>query len=1030
MGHKLQLADFSSFFRSIHDVDPFPWQLRIVSEVADKQKWPDLVDIPTGAGKTSLLDAALFLQAFDAANSPNDRWMPRRIVMVVDRRVVVDQAEVQARLLLKRLKADGSNVVGQVGEALRALWGGGAEDDPFAVGLLRGGIVREEGWMTRPDRPAILLSTVDQVGSRLLFRGYGISSGMRPIHAGLLANDALILLDEVHLSQPFSDTLRSINCRYQQWKDSEDLPRRWQAVELSATPRSQSNNQWIFTLSSNERSSLTSPELKYRLEASKPISTQLIKVPEKKLEIAEKLFVKGCIDQVRRLLKKEHVCNLAVVVNRVNSASAIYSTLLEATDLTEGVEMVLLTGRMRDFERSQIVEILGSRLRTRRINGGVQPNRDETNKVNSKLVVVATQCIEAGADLDFDSLVTECASIDALRQRIGRVDRGGFLSKNNTPAEIVVLARSSSVSEKAVDPIYGEGLRKTWEWLTKQRSQTGGIDLGSNSWERLRSTVEESMYSPRARAPYLLPAHLDAWVQTQPIPDPDPDVALWLHGLDRTSSDVQLVWRADLTGGLLKMAPMSDGSDSDNNALRAIRDILAFCPPSSSEAVTVPIGAARAWLSGLEPGSTGEIADVEGMVSDASEKSPEGNRKLVVEWRGDDSRVIAANRVKPGSILIVPANYGGLKKSEFEGNRYWWWDAAASEVVEDIGDQVQRSIGRRFVLRLLEEVWRLPPDNHIPTPADLETSDERCSDLVWEWLEEFNRKNLENCVPEFREIALTLGKIGKRQVLVKSMLEDFEMENIELPNNGRSWFAIMARNQLPAGPNSNLDPNKSEVDLESETSSFTGVAEEFVHLETHLDGVGCLAREMAERCGMPEPIVSDIELAGSLHDMGKADSRFQSWMRGGTPYTTNQPLIAKSTILAQDSQSRRSALIRSKYPKGTRHELMSLALINSSTDFKKKSNDWDLVQHLVASHHGWCRPFASFALDDEPQSVEFDYKNAHLVACSNHGLEQLDSGVSDRFWRLVRRYGWFGLAWLEAILRLADHRRSEKEQNS
>jgi CRISPR-associated endonuclease/helicase Cas3 len=100
-----------------------------------------------------------------------------------------------------------------------------------------------------------------------------------------------------------------------------------------------------------------------------------------------------------------------------------------------------------------------------------------------------------------------------------------------------------------------------------------------------------------------------------------------------------------------------------------------------------------------------------------------------------------------------------------------------------------------------------------------------------------------------------------------------------------------------------------------------------------------------------------------------------------------------------------------------------------------KEADLDLVLHLVASHHGECRPFAPALLDDSPVDVSLDGHESEkfgridfAATTSKNDLHRLDSPLADRFWGLVAKYGWQELCWLEAILRLADHRASEEEQ--
>jgi CRISPR-associated endonuclease/helicase Cas3 len=132
--------------------------------------------------------------------------------------------------------------------------------EPLVVATLRGGIQRDDSWINSPLQPAVICSTVDQVGSSLLFRAYGASEYARPIRAGLAACDSMIILDEAHTSQPFAETLGWID-RYRGWAEQPlDLP--FTVVEMSATPR----RGEVFGEDDDDRAN---PVLKRRWEAEK-----------------------------------------------------------------------------------------------------------------------------------------------------------------------------------------------------------------------------------------------------------------------------------------------------------------------------------------------------------------------------------------------------------------------------------------------------------------------------------------------------------------------------------------------------------------------------------------------------------------------------------------------------------------------------------------------------------------------------------------------------------------------------------------
>jgi CRISPR-associated endonuclease/helicase Cas3 len=991
----LSISDFGTFHAAVHGgQQPFAWQQRLLEEIILKRAWPQVLDLPTGSGKTTCIDVALFALALDAGQEEDQRWCPRRIAMVVDRRIVVDQVAERGRKLLRALMAGKEGVVGEVAERLRSLSRQGEE--PLGVFTLRGGMPKDDGWARSPDQPLVIASTVDQIGSRMLMQGYGVSQGMLPVHAGLLANDTLLLLDEVHLSEPFRQTLDQLQRLRNRFINGFLRPRFSHAF-LSATPGVEHTPH--FALLDGEKSPAST--LGPRLHACKP--TRLVEVEDRAA------LNKACVDHALDLLDRHQT--IAVVVNRLASAGEIARRLADL--LGKNATVTLLTGRMRPLDRDEVLGELRPFVQTGRQRSEDRPKR----------VVVGTQCIEAGADFDFDALVTQSASLDSLRQRFGRVDRLGAYQASEG-----VIVHDKSAKE---DPIYGTAITKTVKWfkdLEKERPKKlkdelkslkdeirklrgdartraearvirrARVDFGVLALEIPTGDDLTGLLAPRESAPTLLPAYLDLWMQTSLPPSQIPDVRLWLHGPRSGPADVQVVWRADLSEVVLRTGDV----DTATSIVAAVR-------PSSLEAMSLPFCTVRAWLQNnavLDGGDTEGPAD-----EDIDRLKTEGRQAL--RWKGDKSEIVDAASLRPGDTIVVPAVYGGIQAGCF--------DAVSTASVTDRAEQAELFSRARPVLRLHPDVV-----GGIGLSVALEEPEEVMAELA--------RLASNADWPAWKRLWADRLAVGRESFVVP----------------GEPRWAVLEGNRVPSADLRRvLQPEESleggvELTTDGDESFCAGRS---VTLAEHCADVERYAREYARRCGLGEWLSEHIAVAGWLHDVGKADRRFQLMLRGGSEidFFKDETVWAKSPMSPGAREQRRMARLKSGYPGGGYvHAVQSVAMLHACRDRLKailqsvdasKEPDLDLVLHLVASHHGECRPFAPVLHDPNPVDVALSGHESKrfgridfAATGSNNGLHRLDSPLADRFWGLVEKYGWLELCWFEAILRLADHRASEEGQ--
>ncbi len=976
------LPSFADFFRALWDKDPFPWQ-EMLAERAAAAGWPDAIDLPTASGKTACLDIAVYALAAQAGRAMHERTTARRIWFVVDRRIVVDEAFERAERLAKALENPSVPAVRAVAERLLDLRGLDSKKRPLAVARLRGGVLRDDCWARIPSQAAIITSTVDQLGSRLLFRGYGHSALAAPIYAGLAGNDSLILLDEAHCAVPFLQTLRAVQMfRAPKWSEvANHTP--FHAAILSATPPGENDEKKadVFPASDDEREKALKHEvLQARLTASKRAVLESAK-DEKKLT--------SKLTDAAEKFAREGTLRVGVIVNRVARAAEIADALRSRSN--EKFDVQLLTGRIRSVERDVLV--------SEKLHPLLHSSSEA--KLDRPLILVSTQCLEVGADFSFDALVTECASLDALRQRFGRLDRLGARKNSNA----CIFVAESALKES--DPIYGNALMATWEFLcNKATVETGGkgaetrsVDFGFEALRALIPPPEElrPLLAPAPDAPILLPAHLDLLCQTSPRPHPDPDIGIFLHGKGRNSAEVLVAFRCDLD-------PERTGDWAE---------IVSLCRPVAGEMFSVPLYRFRAWLENHESADT--TSDVEGESEESeTDQSTRAHRPKFLLCRGREKSAVSSDpaEIFSDSVILLPAprNEAGVAAVRKLGQALC--ERGLGPQRADLWELAMQNAGKAPVLRIHREClapWLgekgCPPLRELVELIETGawTADELRDALstVLEWTpEDESVSSLPNWLRNlFDETA------------------DFRFDDIALHPGG--GIILRAKSKKAAA---------DETDYFSDDDDSPSEAPNEIKLVAHCTQVAGTAAALARTC-LGEHAAPLAKTAGEWHDIGKLDPRFQNVLRGGAPDDGGEPL-AKSPRKPRSREQAKAIAEAASLPERFRHEMLSTQLVEKFCGETLSAEDRELLLHLIASHHGHARPFAQVCEDTAPPAVKAQFANVSVALSSEQRqslipLYRLDSGVTDRFWKLVRRFGWWGLAYHEAILRLADWYASE-----
>lgn len=889
---------FSENFHAVTGHKPMPWQTRLFGKFVDDDI-PSACDIPTGLGKTSVL--AIWLLALARQAAASSLRLPRRLVYVVNRRTVVDQATREAEEMRRALGTRPE--LRAVADVLQRL---GAESSgvPLAISTLRGQFADNAEWRNDPARPAVIVGTVDMIGSRLLFAGYGCGFKSRPLHAGFLGQDTLLVHDEAHLEPAFQELIAAIESEQHRSREFG----RFRVMALTATSR---GGDGQFHLTDADRNH---DIVRERIEAKKGIRFFPVD-DEKKIadEVAQRALEHGKGGQAILIFlrKLEHVEKVAEKLRKAKLA------------------VQMLTGTLRGLERDALAKEDATFARFMRKPAGAVVPRPGT------VYLICTSAGEVGVNISADHLVCDLTPFDSMTQRFGRVNRfgGGDAqidivhqrsgTTTGAPEVSPVVSDSSPIgvdSSSADEPASGtksnepkpkspfdQACERTLLLLRRlpQRADQR-YDASSGALGDLPVADRQAAFTP---SPVILPVSdilFDAWALTsvrQKLPG-RPPVADWLHGVaEWEPPETHVAWREEverLTGELLEryepedlledypLKPHELLRDRTSRVFGHLEKMAERCPDLFAWLIT----------------SDGELR-----VLSLSELVRTDKQKKPVVNLAD-------------CTVLLPPTVGGLEKGTLNGGVPF---DDARRALYDVADK-----------------W-----------MDEKNGARRCR--VWD----------DDEPPDGMRLVRTID--------TRPDAEDEPDEDEQTPHR-RYWHWCVR-------PGSADDDGSRTARVKQE-------------LKPHLQSAAHFASAIVANLELSDPEASAVTHAARWHDLGK---HRKIWQRSIGNLNYPEQVLAKS-----------GGKMRSLDLSNYRHEFGSLIDVANDPEFRQLTPDLqDLTLHFIAVHHGRARPHFP---PDEAFDPEHEEKAAVEVARE----------VPRRFARLQRKYGRWGLAYLESLVRAAD----------